>query len=189
MVILGNANAQKWIFNETIERHMARCRELAQNMGVTLGLVTSQLETLADAATWHDIGKSAIPANILSKPGPLTDVEWDVIRLHPEVGYRIAIISGWSRDTAEAIMSHHERWDGNGYPRGLRGEEIPLLARIIAVIDAYDAMTNTRPYRQAISSTMALAELERCAGSQFDPKLVSAFLSLRFGDYEQAVVR
>lgn len=127
----------------------------------------------------HDLGKIGIPDAILLKPGPLTETEREVMQQHPLLGERIVAripyLGGVARDV---IVAHHEWWDGSGYPRGLRGEEIPLAARIFSVVDAFDAMTHDRPYRQALSTTRALAEIESLAGRQFDPAICGPFAAL-----------
>ena len=129
-------------------------------------------------ATLHDIGKVGIDENILNKPGKLTRDEWREMKKHPEIGYRIAMASPELMSVAEFILSHHERWDGKGYPRGLKGKEIPTLARIIAITDAYDAMMTDRPYRKALSKEEALQEIRNNAGTQFDPEIAEAFVKM-----------
>lgn len=129
-------------------------------------------------ALLHDIGKLAIPDSILLKPGKLTEEEWAIMRKHPEYAYQMLYPIAYLRPALDIPYWHHERWDGKGYPRGLKGEEIPLSARIFAVVDAWDAMRSDRPYRKALSVEEALAEIEKGAGTQFDPKVVAAFLSL-----------
>ena len=138
----------------------------------------SQMEDLVLTITLHDIGKLAVPEQLLMKLGRLTPEEFKVIKDHSVRGYRIALCSNELAHVAPAILGHHERWDGEGYPEGLKGDEIPLLSRIVAIVDSYDVMTHDRPYRKAISRAEAQRELKRCAGSQFDPKLVAAFLEL-----------
>ncbi|HET8846936.1 MAG TPA: HD domain-containing phosphohydrolase, partial [Ktedonobacteraceae bacterium] len=121
--------------------------------------------------------KVGIPDMVLYKPGPLTDDEWRVMRQHPLLGHQILVqVGGVFRELATLVMTHHERWDGQGYPLGLAGQAIPLGARILAVVDAYDAMTSLRVYRQPVSEEEARAELRRCAGKQFDPEVVAVFL-------------
>jgi HD-GYP domain-containing protein (c-di-GMP phosphodiesterase class II) len=127
----------------------------------------------------HDLGKIGVPDAILLKPGPLTARERETMRDHPILGERIVAQVPYLRGTArQVVAAHHERWDGAGYPRRVRGIQIPRCARIFSVVDAFDAMTNERPYRAAIKVAGALAEIERCSGSQFDPLVVEAFLSL-----------
>jgi HD-GYP domain-containing protein (c-di-GMP phosphodiesterase class II) len=130
----------------------------------------------------HDLGKVGIPDSILFKPGSLTGKEWEIMRQHPEKGYRIAQATTDLAGIADLILMHHERWDGHGYPLGLAGEEIPIECRILAIADSFDAMTNDRPYRKAMPVEEALAELEKCSGTQFDPQLVAAFLEIMSGD-------
>src|SRR2546421_39461 len=127
------------------------------------------------AAELHDVGKLAIPDSILNKPGPLDQEEWAFMRRHTLIGERIVASAVSLREAAPIVRATHERWDGAGYPDGVGGEQIPLAARIIAVCDAFDAMVTTRPYRIGMSPEDALAELRRCAGTQFDPAVVDAF--------------
>jgi HD-GYP domain-containing protein (c-di-GMP phosphodiesterase class II) len=126
----------------------------------------------------HDAGKVGVPERILSKPGPLTAAEWRIMRTHPVIGYQMLENIPFMTTAAEIVRCHHEMFDGSGYPEGLRGEEIPLPARAFSVVDAFDAMTTDRPYRQALPSEHAAAELARMAGSQFDPEVVEVFLPL-----------
>lgn len=162
------------------EEHAERLREISLKIAKGLGLSAKQMDELELLAVLHDIGKVAIKESILLKPGPLTEKEWEEMKKHPEIGCRIAQNTPELAFIAEYILCHHERWDGRGYPSGLKGEEIPLLSRILAVADAFDAMTNDRPYRKAISREEALVELERNAGTQFDPEVVSAFIESCF---------
>jgi putative nucleotidyltransferase with HDIG domain len=134
-------------------------------------------------ALLHDIGKIGIPDNILLKSGPLDAGEWQVMRTHPEVGHRILSSVPYMETAAEIVLSHEERYDGSGYPRGLRGEAIPLWARLFAVIDTLDAMTSDRPYRTGLSFDDAMAEIVRMTGTQFDPRAVEAFVA------EQQILR
>jgi diguanylate cyclase (GGDEF)-like protein len=157
--------------------HLNVVAELAQRCGTALGLTRDKLEVVHHAAELHDVGKVAIPDEILAKPGPLTEDEWTVVRHHTLAGERIISAAPALGPVARLVRSSHERWDGTGYPDGLAGDAIPLGARIIAVADAFDAMTSRRPYRAAISHIDALAELERCAGTQFDPAVVAAFVA------------
>jgi len=130
---------------------------------------------VARAAELHDVGKVAIPDAILNKAGPLDEAEWSFMRRHTIIGERILLSAPALRPVARLVRSSHERWDGGGYPDGLAQEEIPLGARIVAVCDAFDAMTTDRPYRRRVSDAAALAELRGNAGTQFDPQVVKAF--------------
>jgi putative nucleotidyltransferase with HDIG domain len=136
------------------------------------------LPQIARAAFLHDIGKMAIPDQILRKPGPLNDEEREVMRTHCEIGYNMVTRIPFLREAAEIVLSHQEYFDGTGYPRGLRNEDIPLGARIFAVADALDAMVSDRPYRKALPLSHAREEIQRCSGTQFDPKVVEVFLTL-----------
>ncbi len=158
------------------EGHAQRLTRLSRNIGEKMGLSQQQLSNLALLAQIHDIGKVGIPDKVLSKEGPLNSEERSVMKLHVEKGYRIALTSPDLSHVAHLILKHHERWDGKGYPLGLKGEEIPIECRIISILDAYDAMTNDRPYRKAINEMEAVQELKRKAGSQFDPRLVDVVL-------------
>ena len=172
--LLNTLNAKS---SETKE-HALRMTKLAFDFGEKLGLSTSELNKLSLLATLHDIGKTSIPEKILKKPGELTDSEWELIKEHPERGYKIAAATEEFALIADEILFHHERWDGRGYPKRLKEDEIPYLARIITIIDSYDVMTNDRPYSKAISNEEALSEIKRCAGSQFDPDLADKFIKL-----------
>jgi ribonuclease P protein subunit RPR2 len=126
----------------------------------------------------HDIGKVGIPERVLGKPGPLTEGEWEIMRTHPAIGAQIVEPIRFLGDAVEIVRTHHEWFDGTGYPRGLRGEEIPLAARIFSIADSFDAMTSDRPYRRALPLERALDEIRGGAGTQFDPVVVEAFLEL-----------
>jgi diguanylate cyclase (GGDEF)-like protein len=154
--------------------HSERVSELAARIATRVGLDPEQVELTRLAGSLHDLGKLAIPEEILRKAGALTDSERLVLERHPQIGFRMLDSLGVD-PVAKLVLHHHERWDGAGYPDGLHGEQIPLSARIIFVTDAYDAMTSHRVYRAARSSEAALAELRRCAGTQFDPGIVAAF--------------
>jgi HD-GYP domain-containing protein (c-di-GMP phosphodiesterase class II) len=152
---------------------------LAVATALDLGRSEEELHLIRLAALLHDIGKISIPDAILHKPGPLTDEEWAIMRRHPQVGGDIlSQAGGIFHLLAHIVVAHHERWDGRGYPHGLAEEAIPIGARIISVVDSYDAMTSRRVYREPLSSEQAQAELRRCAGSQFDPQVVAAFLRI-----------
>ncbi|MFO7815696.1 MAG: PAS domain S-box protein [Halanaerobiales bacterium] len=163
--------------SETVE-HAMRMSNLAHNLGERLNLSNSELNRLSLIATLHDIGKTTISEEILTKPDKLTEKEWKIMKEHPEKGYKIASASDDFEIVAEEILAHHEHWNGYGYPNGLKGKEIPYLARIISIIDAYDVMTHERPYSEAISEVEALTEIERCTGEQFDPVLAKEFIEM-----------
>ena len=154
--------------------HSTRVAELSAWIAHRLGLDREHIELTRLAGSLHDLGKLAIPEEILRKPGPLTDPERLVLQRHPEIGHRMLESLGVD-PVAEWVLHHHERWDGTGYPERLRGDEIPLGARIIFVADAYDAMTSDRAYRGRLTPREAIEELERCSGTQFDPEIVAAF--------------
>lgn len=160
------------------EGHGRHLQHLCRTLGEKMGLSRQQLANLALLAQVHDIGKVSIPDRILFKRGPLTEEEWEIMRQHPEKGYRIALASPDLAGIADLILKHHEKWDGTGYPLGLKGEEIPIECRILAIADAFDAMTSDRPYRKAKTVEEALEEIRRCAGTQFDPELVKVFLQV-----------
>jgi diguanylate cyclase (GGDEF)-like protein len=149
--------------------------ELALAVGRELHMGPEGLDEVARAAELHDVGKIAVPDAILDKPGALDPVEWSFMRRHPLIGERILLAAPALRPVARLVRSSHERWDGSGYPDGLRGDEIPLGARVVAVCDAFDAMTTERPYRDSVTESDAIVELHRCAGTQFDPLVVEAF--------------
>lgn len=160
------------------EEHTYRLQQLALRIGRAYGMSDSELDDLALLATLHDIGKIAIPEGIIVKPGDLSSEEWELIWKHPEIGYRIAGASPELAPIAEAILAHHEWWDGSGYPRGLKVTEIPLISRIVAIVDAYDVMTHGRPYKESVNEEEALKELQRMAGTQFDPELIAVFMNM-----------
>lgn len=160
------------------EAHTKRLTNLALKLGKKIGLSANQLNNLSLLATLHDIGKVNISEEILRKPGDLTNDEWEQIREHPRIGYKIASSCEDFSAVAAEILAHHEHWNGEGYPKGLKEDQIPLLSRIISIVDAYDVMINGRPYQDAVSKKEALIELNRCGGSQFDPQLVREFIEL-----------
>ncbi len=158
------------------EAHTRRMHQVALAIAKKLKLSTNQINRLKLLITLHDIGKINIPEDMLTKAGKLTEKEWQLMKEHPTSGYRIACATGQFEHVAEEILGHHERWDGSGYPRGLKGDEIPLLSRITAIADAFEVMTNGRPYKKPLSLEEAIKEVKRCAGTQFDPALVKVFL-------------
>ena len=167
--------------NKREEAHSHRVSALCKSMGEVLGMPEHDIEELKTVGLLHDIGKIAINENILNKTGNLTDDEWKEIKRHPEIGYRILSTVNDMSDMANYVLYHHERWDGKGYPKGLKGEEIPFVSRIITVADAYDAMISERSYRGALPNEIALEELQKNVGIQFDPKLVSVFIEKVLG--------
>lgn len=160
------------------EQHLVRIEDLLVAFGTRCGLQHNRLSTLRLLAKFHDIGKVGIPDRVLFKPGKLTVEEFQEVKRHSEIGYRIARASAELSPLADFILKHHERWDGTGYPLGLKGTEIPLEARLLAIADAFDAMTNDRPYRKAMTVAEALSELKLHAGTQFDSALVAVFCQL-----------
>ena len=167
--------------SQETEEHAERLVELTKIIGKAMGLPLAQLNELQLLSTMHDIGKISIDNHILTKPGKLTEDEWLEMKQHSSIGYRIAMTSPDLQPIAKYILCHHERWDGNGYPQGLQGESIPLLSRILAVADAYDAMTSDRPYSKAMPEEDAIAEIVRCSGTQFDPGIVKLFVEVMLG--------
>ena len=164
--------------SQETESHAVRMADLATELGRRVGLSANELDSLAVLAQFHDIGKIMIPNRILNKPGNLSKEEWELIKRHPVSGYRVCSSIEDFSHIAEEVLSHHERWDGSGYPRGIAGEEIPVLARIIAVVDAFDVMTNGRPYKEPLTESEAIAEIQACAGTQFDPGLAEKFVQM-----------
>jgi diguanylate cyclase (GGDEF)-like protein/PAS domain S-box-containing protein len=161
--------------SQETESHAQRLVALSRKIGSNLALPQKSLDDLQLFAMLHDIGKIGIDDRILNKPGKLSEEEWVIMKKHPEIGYRIAISLPELSSVAEYILTHHERWDGKGYPKGLMGEEIPLLSRILAVADAYDAMTEERVYRNKRSKEEAVEEIMNNSGTQFDPAIVEIF--------------
>ncbi len=160
------------------EEHCSRVTRLALEIAETLNCTTKEIESVKVAGMMHDVGKIAIPDSVLLKPGRLTEDEFNVIRTHPDVGERILrpiLLFDQERDI---ILHHHERWDGKGYPTGLAGENIPRISRILAVADTFDAMTNNRPYRNAMPVAKAIDEIKKNRNTQFDPNMVDAFLNI-----------
>ncbi len=158
--------------------HAHRMQSLCIQFGKALGLPGNELDSLSLLANLHDIGKIGIPDSILSKPGPLSEDEWDIIKKHPEIGYRILYSSHELVAIADEVLAHHEKWDGSGYPEGRTSHDIPILSRVLAIVDAYDVMTHERSYKKAISHKEALEEIKRCATSHFDPELARVFIDI-----------
>jgi HD-GYP domain-containing protein (c-di-GMP phosphodiesterase class II) len=163
---------------DRIRGHGARVTALAEAIAVKLGWSDEELETLRLAGPIHDVGKVSVPARILTKRAPLTRNERREIERHPAAGAALVEPIPAVRDALPVVLHHHERWDGGGYPVGLSGDAIPIEARVLAVADAFDAMTSGRPYRRAYSVERALSEIHGCAGTQFDPDVAEAFLAV-----------
>jgi two-component system cell cycle response regulator len=161
--------------NPELRTHLSGVAHLAEATALRLRIPDEEVQRIRHAAELHDVGKVAVPDAILTKPGPLDEGEWAFIRRHTLIGERIVAAAPALTRVAVLVRASHERWDGNGYPDGLAGEDIPLGARIVAVADAFDAMTSPRPYSIPRTSQAALAELQRCSGTQFDPRVVEAF--------------
>jgi HD-GYP domain-containing protein (c-di-GMP phosphodiesterase class II) len=158
--------------------HAERVTALALRIAEALRAGGARIDAIRTGGPLHDIGKLAVDAAILRKPGALAPEELEEIRTHPLHGARMLERDEAAQPGLGCVLHHHERWDGTGYPHGLAGDEIPIEARILAVADAYDAMTSDRPYRAALEHDQAVAEVERCAGTQFDPQVARAFLAL-----------
>lgn len=173
--------------DEYTRGHSQRVAEYAKRLAIALGYDDGFVELVFETGTLHDVGKIGVPDGVLKKTTRLNDEEFDFIRRHPEMGERIVSQIPQLRDSLPGIRHHHERWDGRGYPDALAGEEIPLIARVLALADTFDAMTSDRPYRPGMDEETALAEIERNAGTQFDPALVPAFcIAIRQGRREAA---
>jgi cyclic di-GMP phosphodiesterase len=166
--------------DDDTNRHTERVARTAGLLASELGLEEELIQMIQRAAPLHDVGKIGIPDSILLKQGALTHEEFEVIRTHTVIGGRILCESHFPilKVATEIAFTHHERWDGTGYPARLKGEEIPITGRIVAVADAFDAMTHARPYKSAFAVEHAVAEIDRCSGSQFDPRVVRAFMTL-----------
>jgi putative nucleotidyltransferase with HDIG domain len=158
--------------------HSTRVTVLAEAVARRLGWSEEQIASLRVGGPLHDIGKLAVSDEVLCKEGRLDDDELAQIREHPKIGAKILLRVTTLREAIPYVLYHHERWDGTGYPSGKAGKEIPVEARVLAIADAFDAMTSDRPYRSALTHEEALAEVERCAGTQFDPKIARVFLEV-----------
>jgi putative nucleotidyltransferase with HDIG domain len=162
--------------NPREESHSRRVSQLCGELGAVRGCTETEVEALKTFGLLHDIGKIAIYENLLNKKTSLNEDEWMEMRRHPEIGYRILSAVNEMSEIADLTLAHHENWDGSGYPKGLSGERIPLESRMIQLADAFDAMTSDRPYRKSLSAEVAVSEIIRNAGKQFDPELSRLFV-------------
>lgn len=178
MAIIEFLEKLLWEKDYQTEEHVARLKSLVLKIGEKVGLSSKEIDELSQVALLHDIGKIAVPVEILNKPGALTPDEWKIMKKHTETGYRIAQSSREFAHISEAILGHHEWWNGNGYPQGLKGEEISLYSRMISIIDSFDVITHDRPYKKAVGTSEALNEIKRCAGTQYDPQLAEIFINI-----------
>lgn len=169
--------------------HSQRVAHLSQQLALAMGMTADEAERVRIAGLVHDVGKIGVPEAVLTKAGRLTDEEFAAIKTHPEIGHRILRDLPLLQDILPGVLHHHERIDGRGYPAGISGESIPLIARIIALADTFDAMSSTRSYRSAMPRAAVLAEVQKCAGSQFDPKLAQVFVTMDFTEYDLMVAR
>jgi HD-GYP domain-containing protein (c-di-GMP phosphodiesterase class II) len=167
--------------------HSQRVAELSRALAQKIGLSDEQCERIYLSGLLHDVGKIGVPEAVLTKPGRLTDAEFDAIKRHPAIGAQILGNIKQLQDILPGVLYHHERWDGRGYPKQLAGDDIPLIGRIICVADSFDAMSSTRTYRPALPLETVLAEIKRCAGTQFDPALANVFVTLDFEPYRKSV--
>jgi HD-GYP domain-containing protein (c-di-GMP phosphodiesterase class II) len=183
MTEMGDATIQGWAHlldgrDQEAAGHTERVTEMMIRLAHMVGMNPEEVTCARWGALLHDIGTVGIPDQILHKEGALTEEEWSVIRRHPTIAYEMLASAPFLRPTLDIPYCHHERWDGTGYPRGLAGNDIPLTARLFAVIDVYDALTNDRPYRRAWSKRKAVAHLKALAGTHFDPRAVRMFLAM-----------
>jgi HD-GYP domain-containing protein (c-di-GMP phosphodiesterase class II) len=157
--------------------HSTRVAGMAYEVGLRLDCDGAELILLRLGGALHDVGKLGVRDEVLNKPGPLTEDELREVRAHPEIGARMVSLDHALRTALPAVLYHHERWDGAGYPSGCAGSAIPLVARILGIVDSYDAMTSDRPYRRARPAGQAAEEVDRCSGTQFDPEIAVVFLA------------
>ncbi|MFK7760305.1 MAG: HD-GYP domain-containing protein [Phycisphaerales bacterium] len=167
--------------------HSDRVAMLSEQLSLAIGYSAEQADRVRLCGILHDVGKIGVPESVLCKNGRLTDEEFEMIKLHPEIGASMLEELPSLQDILPGVMHHHERWDGKGYPAGLAGEDIPELGRILALADTFDAMSSNRAYRAAMPREKVLAEFTKCSGTQFEPRLVQAFLGLDFSRYDEAV--
>lgn len=169
--------------------HSERVAQLSQQLAASVGMDQHEVERVYVAGLLHDVGKIGVPEQVLCKPGKLTDQEFDLIKTHPEIGARILSDIRQMDDVIPGVLYHHERWDGRGYPFGLKAQQTPIMGRLIGLADSFDAMSSTRTYRSAMELSQVLAEIERCAGSQFDPDLASMFIQMDFDPFFELIAK
>jgi HD-GYP domain-containing protein (c-di-GMP phosphodiesterase class II) len=167
--------------DEETEGHARRVTEMTERLALAVGVQGQELNNIRRGALLHDIGKMGIPDQILLKPGPLNDEEWKVMRTHPELAYKLIAPISFLRPAIDIPYCHHEKWDGSGYPRRLKGEDIPLSARLFAIIDVWDALSSDRPYRKAWDEKRVYEHLLSQSGSHFDPAILKVFLNQVMG--------
>jgi len=174
------SSLERTLYEKSLEtrEHAERLKKLSQGIGKAIYLPNNIIDELSLLSTLHDIGKIAIPEEIITNGRKLTEKEWIIIKKHPEIGYNICQSNPQLVHIAEGILGHHEWWNGDGYPHGLRGDNIPITSRIISIVDAYDVMISGRAYKKAVTKKEAIDELKRCSGTQFDPKLVDIFINI-----------
>jgi putative nucleotidyltransferase with HDIG domain len=183
LAIAYDATIEGWshamdLRDKETEGHTQRVTELTILLAKAMGIKDKEILHIRRGALLHDIGKMGIPDHILLKEGPLTDEEWTIMRKHPLLAYEMIQPIRYLHQSLDIPLAHHEKWDGTGYPRGLKGEEIPLVARIFAIVDVWDAVTSSRPYRKAWSKKKTLAYIKEQSGKHFDPQVVDVFLSV-----------
>lgn len=176
-LIIEDLKKRLEIKNIETKLHTDRVSNYCIEMAKELGLSDEMIKKAGRVGTLHDIGKIAISDKILLKPGKLTEYEYEIMKTHSQEGYKLACLIPEIKDIANEILAHHERWDGNGYPMGLRDKEIPILSRIVSIADSFDAMTENRCYSKARTIEEGILELKRCSGTQFDPDLVNIFIN------------
>src|SRR5688572_8745011 len=164
--------------DHTAHNHIRRVQIYSVGLAKALGLPDVEVQAVETAALLHDIGKLAVPEHILAKPGPLTPEEFQKVRIHPQIGAEIIASVPFPHPVAPLIMNHHERWDGNGYPAGRKGEQVPVGARILGIVEFFDALTSDRPYHKAISADAAAALVAQESGKAFDPRVAETFLRI-----------
>ena len=174
------SSLERTLYEKSLEtrEHAERLKKLSQEIGQAIHLPDNKIDELSLLSTLHDIGKIAVPEEILANGRKLTKKEWVLIKKHPVIGYNICESNPQLVHIAEGVLGHHEWWNGDGYPQGLRGDNIPVTSRIISIVDAYDVMISGRTYKKAVTEKEAIKELKRCSGTQFDPKLVDIFISI-----------